>query len=240
MNLPNKAKRSGKAEQQGRAPGGATMAGPARTRPRVLWIRALLRDGSKLILYKRGAYQRALALLKESAARPPANPQVRPAVVPEPTTLLLFGTTMAGQLELLGLLALPAPSPASREPNPHTGVESHSALVVFLGRTCRLLARRQRPRRASARSSFYFARSRPPAPRRRRPSRPHESGEQRGHRPTRSPLIRPLQERRRDRQAEGLGGLEVDDQLVLCRLHDGVAPPSSDSPKRSQAEAPQK
>ena len=28
-------------------------------------------------------------------------------------------------------------------------------------------------------------------------------------------LIRPLQERRRDRQAEGLGGLEVDDKLHL-------------------------
>jgi hypothetical protein len=28
-------------------------------------------------------------------------------------------------------------------------------------------------------------------------------------------LIRPLQERRRDRQAEGLGGLQIDDQLEL-------------------------
>jgi hypothetical protein len=34
-------------------------------------------------------------------------------------------------------------------------------------------------------------------------------------------LIRPLQERRRDRQAEGLRGLEVDDQLKLGRLLDG-------------------
>ena len=34
-------------------------------------------------------------------------------------------------------------------------------------------------------------------------------------------LIRPLQKRRRDRQAEGLGGLEVDDQLELRRLLDG-------------------
>src|SRR5260370_25134675 len=33
-------------------------------------------------------------------------------------------------------------------------------------------------------------------------------------------LIRPLQERRRDRQAEGLGGLEVDDQLELGGLLD--------------------
>ena len=33
--------------------------------------------------------------------------------------------------------------------------------------------------------------------------------------------IRPLQQRRRDRQAEGLGGLEVDDQLELRRLLDG-------------------
>src|SRR5258708_14039007 len=33
--------------------------------------------------------------------------------------------------------------------------------------------------------------------------------------------IRPLQERRRDRQAERLGGLEVDDQLELGRLLDG-------------------
>ena len=33
-------------------------------------------------------------------------------------------------------------------------------------------------------------------------------------------LIRPLQERRRDRQAERLGRLEVDDQLILGRrLH---------------------
>src|SRR5260370_851589 len=34
-------------------------------------------------------------------------------------------------------------------------------------------------------------------------------------------LIRPLQERLGDRQAEGLGGLEVDDQLELGRLFDG-------------------
>src|SRR5690242_20723019 len=33
-------------------------------------------------------------------------------------------------------------------------------------------------------------------------------------------LIRPRQERRRDRQAEGLGGLEVHDQIELCRLLD--------------------
>src|SRR6476661_8258013 len=36
--------------------------------------------------------------------------------------------------------------------------------------------------------------------------------------PSLDDLIRPLQERRRDRQAEGLGGLEVDDQLELGRL----------------------
>src|SRR5229473_6105404 len=34
-------------------------------------------------------------------------------------------------------------------------------------------------------------------------------------------LICPPQHRRRDRQAEGLGGLEVDHQLELCRLLDG-------------------
>src|SRR6266478_2419618 len=34
-------------------------------------------------------------------------------------------------------------------------------------------------------------------------------------------LIRPLQERRRDRQAEGLRGLEVDDQLDVHWLLDG-------------------
>ena len=34
-------------------------------------------------------------------------------------------------------------------------------------------------------------------------------------------LIRPLQERRWDRQAEGLGGLEVDDQLERGGLLDG-------------------
>jgi hypothetical protein len=33
-------------------------------------------------------------------------------------------------------------------------------------------------------------------------------------------VIRPLQERRRDREAEGLGGLEVDRQFVLCWLFD--------------------
>src|SRR6266851_6332169 len=33
-------------------------------------------------------------------------------------------------------------------------------------------------------------------------------------------LIRPLQERRRDRQAEGLGGLEIDDEFILGRLLD--------------------
>src|SRR5260370_1709232 len=34
-------------------------------------------------------------------------------------------------------------------------------------------------------------------------------------------LIRPLQERRRERQAEGLGGLEIDDEFELGRLLDG-------------------
>src|SRR5437016_2831842 len=34
-------------------------------------------------------------------------------------------------------------------------------------------------------------------------------------------LTKPLQERRRNRQAEGLGGLEVEDQIELCRLLDG-------------------
>ena len=38
-------------------------------------------------------------------------------------------------------------------------------------------------------------------------------------------LIRPLEERRRDRQAEGLGGLEVDDQLELRRLLDRAGQP---------------
>jgi hypothetical protein len=33
-------------------------------------------------------------------------------------------------------------------------------------------------------------------------------------------LIRPLQKGRRDRQAEGLGGLEVDEQVVLGGLLD--------------------
>src|SRR5215470_13776081 len=33
-------------------------------------------------------------------------------------------------------------------------------------------------------------------------------------------LIRPLQERRRDGEAEGLGGLEIDDELEFCRLLD--------------------
>jgi len=40
-------------------------------------------------------------------------------------------------------------------------------------------------------------------------------------------LVRPLQERRRDRQAEGLGGLEVDDEVepieLLNRQISGVA-----------------
>src|SRR5262245_24675048 len=33
-------------------------------------------------------------------------------------------------------------------------------------------------------------------------------------------LVRPRQHRRRNRQAEGFGGLEIDDQLELCRLLD--------------------
>ena len=37
-------------------------------------------------------------------------------------------------------------------------------------------------------------------------------------------LVRPRQHRRRDRQPEGLGGLEVDDQLELGRLLDGQIP----------------
>src|SRR4029453_7617811 len=37
-------------------------------------------------------------------------------------------------------------------------------------------------------------------------------------------LIRPRQQRPRDREAEGLGGLEVDDQLILRRLLDGNIP----------------
>ncbi len=34
-------------------------------------------------------------------------------------------------------------------------------------------------------------------------------------------LSRPLQERRRDRQGEGLGGLEVDEQFEFAGLFDG-------------------
>jgi hypothetical protein len=34
-------------------------------------------------------------------------------------------------------------------------------------------------------------------------------------------LIRPQQQRRRDGEAEGLGGLRIDDQLELARLLDG-------------------
>ena len=34
-------------------------------------------------------------------------------------------------------------------------------------------------------------------------------------------LIRPRQQRRRDREAEGLGGREVDDEFELRRLLDG-------------------
>ena len=34
-------------------------------------------------------------------------------------------------------------------------------------------------------------------------------------------LIRPQQQRLRDREAEGLGGFEIDDQLELCGLFDG-------------------
>jgi hypothetical protein len=34
-------------------------------------------------------------------------------------------------------------------------------------------------------------------------------------------VIRPPQQRRRDRQTDSLGGLEVDDQLELRRLLDG-------------------
>jgi hypothetical protein len=34
-------------------------------------------------------------------------------------------------------------------------------------------------------------------------------------------LIRPQQQRRRDREAERLGGLEVDDELERSRLLDG-------------------
>src|SRR6266478_7074898 len=36
-------------------------------------------------------------------------------------------------------------------------------------------------------------------------------------------LIRPLEERRRDRQAEGLGGLQVDGEVVSRRSLDGQA-----------------
>jgi hypothetical protein len=46
-------------------------------------------------------------------------------------------------------------------------------------------------------------------------------------------LIRPLQERRRDRQPQGLGGLEVDDQLELRGLlNPGACPGHGTSDKR--------
>ena len=45
---------------------------------------------------------------------------------------------------------------------------------------------------------------------------PHSAAE-----PLLDHLIRPLQERRRDRQAKRLGGLQVDDQLKLGHLLDG-------------------
>src|SRR4030095_8563052 len=62
------------------------------------------------------------------------------------------------------------------------------------------------------------------------PAAPRRPAARRGHPPARSagsgggplfdPLIRPRQQRRWDREAEGLGGLEVDHQLELCRLLD--------------------
>src|SRR5688572_9761997 len=63
------------------------------------------------------------------------------------------------------------------------------------------------------------------------PAAPQRSAPRRGHQPARSAgsgggssldhLVRPQQQRRRDRQIEGLGGLEIDDQLELGGLLDG-------------------
>ena len=52
----------------------------------------------------------------------------------------------------------------------------------------------------------------------------HPSWAQLGHKPVEfllNDLIRPLQQRWRDRQPEGLGGLQIDDQLELRWLLDG-------------------
>ena len=66
----------------------------------------------------------------------------------------------------------------------------------------------------------------PAAPRRRAARRGGRRSRCRGTRggPSLDHLIRPLQERRRDRQAEGLGGLEVDDELELVGCSNGRSP----------------
>src|SRR5713101_7270832 len=76
---------------------------------------------------------------------------------------------------------------------------------------------------ASQRASQSGTPSPPAAPRRRAAWRgaPHPCQPGTSAAPSLDDLIRPPQQRWRDRQAEGLGGLEVDDQLELRRLLDG-------------------
>ena len=55
----------------------------------------------------------------------------------------------------------------------------------------------------------------------------HPSWAQLGHKsvgPLLNDLIRPLQQRRRDRQPEGLRGLEVDNEVEPVKLFDGKIP----------------
>src|SRR5216684_4444636 len=81
--------------------------------------------------------------------------------------------------------------------------------------TCAELGGRQR-------GFLPAALSAPAAPRRRAPRRGGSQPECRGTfgGPSLDHLIRPQQERLRDCQAKGLGGLEVDDQLELGGLLD--------------------
>ena len=85
---------------------------------------------------------------------------------------------------------------------------------------CRNASSRRRARASGCRwrDSQSDTPSPPAAPRRRaaRRAEPEPLGTRGG--PSLDHLIRPLQERRRDREAEGLGGLEVDHELELRRL----------------------
>src|SRR6266446_2535571 len=184
----------------------------------------------------------------KSSAHFPANPSSVPSATPvmfppgcpkltpqntTGTVLVIFLAVMAPEVEattststLSRISSAISSGKRSGRPSAHRSSMTMVCPSTYLRsrRPCRKASRkwwfaeRDRPQRSLSSASFPAS-----APRRRAARQGGRRPRYRGMfvDPSLYDLIRPLQERLRDRQAEGLGGLEVDDQLELGGLLDG-------------------